>query len=96
MATSERGVEFTTRLYLEDPLARDELVDLGRRLGRPVGAWTRTKEAAFEEAGLDAESEEAALLDAMARHPILMERPVLVRGKRARVGRPPEDVLELL
>jgi arsenate reductase len=91
-----RGVAFRERRYLDDPLDREELADLRARLGRPAIEWTRTGEAAFREAGLSRESDEEALLDALASHPVLLERPVLVRGRRAVVGRPPETVLELL
>jgi len=91
-----RGVAFEERRYLEEPLTRAELEDLAARLGQPIGEWVRHKEAAFAEAGLDPSSDEAALLDAVAEHPILMERPILVSGARAKVGRPPEGVLELL
>lgn len=92
----ERGVAFRERCYLEEPLSRDELRDLAARLGRPAREWVRRKEAAFAEAGLDEEAKDGAILDAMAAHPILLERPILVRGERARVGRPPDDLLELL
>jgi len=92
----ERSTAFAVRLYLEDPLTREELVLLGKRLGKPVAEWTRKKEAAYQEVGLAAGASEGELLDAMVAHPILMERPVLVRGGRARIGRPPEAVLELL
>ena len=92
----DRGVDFEERLYLESPLDRAELEDLAARLGKPISEFVRRKEAAFADAGLDAGSDEGALLDAVAAHPILMERPILVRGERARVGRPPEDVLALL
>ncbi len=92
----ERGVSFEARLYLDEPLAREELVELGTRLGKSVGEWTRRKEDAFGEAGLSAESDADAILEAMAAHPILMERPILVRRDRAIVGRPPEDILGLL
>ncbi len=92
----ERGIAFEARLYLDEPLAREELVELGTRLGKPVGEWTRKKEAAFAEAGLSADADADAILDAMSVHPILMERPILVRGARAVVGRPPEDILGLL
>jgi len=91
-----RGVAFAERRYLEEPLDRAELEDLAARLCRPIGEWVRRKESAFADAGLDGDSDESALLDAVAAHPILMERPILVRGERARVGRPPEDVLALL
>lgn len=92
----ERGVVFQERRYLEEPLSRAELEALRERLGAPVLAWTRTGEAAFAEAGLDAGASDEALLDALASHPSLLQRPVLVRGRRAVVGRPPEKLLELL
>jgi arsenate reductase (glutaredoxin) len=90
-----RGVTFSTRLYLDEPLSRDELGDLGQRLGRSAIEFTRTGQAEFSEAGLTKSSGDEDLFAAMAARPILMERPVVVRGKRAVVGRPPEDVLAL-
>lgn len=90
----DRGVAFAERRYLDEPLSQEELAELGRRLGRPAREWLRAREAA--EAGLAGENDEEALLAAMARQPALMERPILVRGGRAVVGRPPEKVLELL
>lgn len=92
----ERGVPFDERRYLEEPLTREELEDLARRLGRPPGEWLRRREAACREAGLSEASGPGEILAAMAAHPILMERPIAVRGARAAVGRPPERVLELL
>jgi arsenate reductase len=92
----ERGAQFELRLYLEDPLTRDELGELRRRLGRPASEWVRRGEAAYAAAGLGPESGDAAVLDAIARHPELLERPILVRGDRAVVGRPPETMLELV
>jgi arsenate reductase len=92
----ERGVAFEKRLYLEDPLGQEELAELGRRLGKSPVEFTRVGQAEFAAVGLDASSPADAILGAMASAPILMERPILVRGERAKVGRPPEDVLELL
>lgn len=92
----ERGVAFRERRYLEDALTRAELDELRARLSRPASEWVRRGEDAWREAGLDATAGEAVLLDAMAAHPILIERPIAVRGRRAVVGRPPETVLELL
>jgi arsenate reductase len=91
-----RGVPFELRLYLEDPLSRAELGDLRKRMGRPCREWVRRGEDAYKEAGLGAESDDKALLDAIAAHPALLERPILVRGARAVVGRPTENLLELL
>ena len=92
----ERGVALQVRLYLEDPLAESELADLGQRLGKSVLEFTRTGQAEFADAGLGASSSPDEILAAVAATPILMERPILVRGGRAVIGRPPEDVLQLL
>lgn len=92
----ERGVSFEIREYLADPLSRAELVALGERLGLPPSGFVRTGESAFAEAGCGVESSDDEILDAMAAAPILMERPILVRGRRAAIGRPPEDVLGIL
>jgi len=92
----ERGVAFEERLYLDAPLGREELEDLAARLGKPANEWVRRGEGAFAEAGLDQSASADAILDAMAAHPILMERPILVRGQKAAIGRPPEEVLALL
>ena len=91
-----REVAFETRHYLEAPLSSAELEDLAERLGRAPLDFTRTKQAEFAEAGLSSTSSDEAVLAAMAEAPILMERPVVIRGRRAAIGRPPEDVLTLL
>ena len=49
----ERGANFELRLYLEDPLTRDELAELQRRLGRPAHEWVRRGEPAFAASGFD-------------------------------------------
>ncbi len=91
----ERDVELEVVEYLDTPLSRRELERLRDRLGRPATEWVRRKESAFAEAGLSAESSEDEILAAIASHPILLERPIAVVGERARIGRPPEQVLEL-
>jgi arsenate reductase (glutaredoxin) len=92
----ERGIQFEERRYLENPLAREELEDLQQRLGRSVREWTRMGEDAFAAAGLGDVVDEGAWFDAIVAQPILMERPIVIRGDRAVVGRPPTNVLELL
>jgi arsenate reductase (glutaredoxin) len=92
----ETGLEFAVRNYLEQPLDAGELAELGRRLDRPAIEWMRPKETAFAEAGLSKESPEAELIAAMAAEPKLMERPVVIRGGKAVLGRPPEDIKALL
>ena len=92
----ERGVAFVELRYLEEPHSRAELAALRERLARPAAEWVRSGEAAYAAAGLGATSSDAAILDAMAAHPILIERPILLRGARAVVGRPVEQILTLL
>lgn len=92
----ERGVEPEVVLYLQTPPSIDELKRLLGRLGLSAAELVRSKEGAYRDAGLGKQSSEAELLQAMAWEPKLIERPILVRGDRAVIGRPPEKVLELL
>ena len=92
----ERKVPLQIVEYLKEPPTRAELASLRKKLGLAPSEWIRKGEAEYKAAGLDAKSPEDKLLDAMAKHPILIERPIVIRGDRAVVGRPPERVLELL
>ena len=92
----ERKVPLRVVEYLKEPPTRAELATLRRKLGLAPSEWIRKSESAYKDAGLDAKSPEDKLLDAMAKYPILIERPIIVRGDRAVVGRPPECALELL
>lgn len=93
----ERGIEPEIVAYLEQPPSPVELKTLLRKLGLPARALLRTGETEYAELGLADEAlGEDALVEAMSRHPRLIERPILVAGDRAVIGRPPERVLELL
>ena len=91
----ESGVEFTVREYLADPLSRDELSELQTLLGVAPLEWTRTGEAEWAESGLNSSASHEELLDALASWPKLLQRPILISGGVARVGRPPEALREL-
>ncbi|GHF66750.1 arsenate reductase (glutaredoxin) [Seohaeicola zhoushanensis] len=92
----EKGAALRVRRYLDEPPSRAELTAAWEALGRPpVAEMMRTKDAAFKEAGLDGK-DDAALLDAMAANPALIERPLAIRDGRAVIGRPPERLLDLL
>jgi arsenate reductase len=93
---ASHGLAFSERRYLEEPLTRAELDELARRLGLSPRQWVRSGEGAWRAAGLGPASSDDEILDAMARHPILIERPIAVRGRRAVVGRPPDRILALL
>lgn len=91
------GVQPTVHLYLRDVLSAPAIKTLLQQLGfASARELVRSKEALFTELGLNANSSEQQLIDAMAAHPQLIERPIVVVGQRAKLGRPPEAVLELL
>lgn len=92
----EREVAYEERRYLEKPLTAAELAELRRRLDRPAREWVRTGEDAFKSAGLSKDAGDKELLAAMAKHPILIERPILILPTRAVVGRPTENIEALL
>ncbi len=92
----QRKVPFEIVEYLKHPLSLNELRALGQKLGLSPSQWVRKKEKEFAQAGLGPQSSDEEILAAMARYPILMERPIVVRGRKAVVGRPPERVLELV
>lgn len=92
-----RGLQPTLRLYLEQQPSVDELRDLLARLAIPARQLLRQGEALYRELQLDDPTRnEDALLAAMATHPRLIERPILVAGTRAVIGRPPERALSIL
>lgn len=93
----DAGIEPRIVEYLKTPPSRAELEDLIRRMGVPVRAVLREKGTPYAELGLDDPAlGEDRLLDAMAAHPILINRPIVVSPRGARLCRPPETVLELL
>jgi arsenate reductase len=81
--------------YLKTPPSRSELKGLFKRMGLKPAEGVRKKEKVFAELKL-AKADDEALLDAMAKHPILIERPIVVSGTKARICRPPETVKEFL
>jgi len=92
---AERGLSPTIRLYLKEPPTEEEIVALLRLLEVPAIGLVRTGEPVFRDLDL-ADGDDNALVAAMAAHPILIERPILVAGPRAVIGRPPEKILDLL
>lgn len=93
---TEAGHTPDVKLYLDAPPTRERILEVIGLLGiEPLGL-VRKKEALFGELGLTNASSDDALLDAMVAHPRLIERPVVITERGARLGRPPERVLEIL
>ncbi|AJE46347.1 arsenate reductase (glutaredoxin) [Celeribacter indicus] len=92
----EAGVEPEVVLYLETPASRAKLAEFVARSGRPAGDFLRPQEAEAKEIGLTKASDPEAILDAIAAHPRLMERPVVETEKGVALGRPPEAVRDVL
>jgi len=92
----ERGIAARVRLYLSDPPDATELVQVRDMLGVRSRYLMRRQESPYRDLDLAAVEDEARLIEAMARHPILIERPIVMAGGRAAIGRPPEAVLAIL
>lgn len=83
--------------YLKTPPSAAELKQLIAMLGIAPRALLRIREAEYKQAGLDKpDVSDAQILEAMAKYPKLIERPIVVAGKQAALGRPPEKILTIL
>jgi len=91
----DSGVEPKIMQYLKTPPSRDELVAMIRDAGIDVRSAVRKRESLYAELGL-ADASDDQLLDAMAEHPILIERPFVVTPKGTRLARPVDRVHEIL
>jgi arsenate reductase len=91
----DNGIEPEVVQYLKTPPSRAELVKMIKDAGIDVRTAVRKRESLYEELGL-AEASDDELLDAMAEHPILIERPFVVTPKGTRLARPIDAVREIL
>ena len=93
----QHGVRPTIREYLKEPPSADEIRSVVSRLRLSSARdLMRTKEAIYKELDLKSVEDEDALVQAMADNPKLIERPVLINGPRAALGRPVERILDAL
>jgi arsenate reductase len=91
----DSGIEPEVVQYLKTPPSRAELVKMIKDAGINVRTAVRKREALYDELGL-ADASDDELLDAMAEHPILIERPFVVTPKGTRLARPIDAVREIL
>ena len=92
----EKGIAPEVVLYMNEPISPTELEDIIDALDIEASDLIRKKEALFKELNLAAVQDDEQLIKAMVKHPILIERPIVVCAKQARVGRPLEQVLEII
>lgn len=93
----EQGVTPEIRLYLENPPNELELKEVIDQLGISPRELLRTGEAEYEENNLADETlSDDQIIELMADFPKLIERPIVIKDGQARIGRPPESVLEIL
>ena len=91
---NERGLEPTVVEYLRDPPDAETIARLVKKLGVEPAELIRKKE--YKALGLPDTDDRDELIRRMASHPEIIERPIVVSGRQARLGRPPENVLEIL
>jgi len=93
----KNGIDPTQCLYLQDTPDAETLKAVLKALGIPARELLRTGESVYTDLNLGDENlSEDELIDAMICSPILIERPIVVYGDRAIIGRPPENVLTLI
>lgn len=90
----EHGIAFEYREYKQDPLSKAELEDVLKKLGVGPRDVLRTRDA--NKLGLRGDETDAALIELMAEHPTLLQRPIGIVGDKAALGRPPSALLELV
>ena len=92
----ERGIETRIVEYITTPLTGEQITDILTKLGMEAHGLLRTKEDAYQQCRLSKDSTHEEIVDAICAHPILMARPIVIVAERAAIGRPPENILEIL
>ena len=82
--------------YLQTPPSKEELIQIIKMLGITPRDLLRTTEQAYIDAKLDDSVTNDLIIDAICKFPILLQRPIVISGKRAIIGRPPSRVLEII
>ena len=94
---NSHDIQPTVIEYLKSPINHDDLSSLLEKLGFTTAhQLIRNKESIYKELGLNKASDESILRDAMIANPKLIERPIVVNGDKAALGRPPEAILDII
>lgn len=90
------GKDFEVVKYLDEPLSKEKLEEILKLLNISPLDLVRKNEAAWKENYKGKNLTNTAILEAMVSHPKLIERPIVVNGKKAVIGRPPESIMDIL
>ena len=93
---NDKNIEFETVYYLDNPPTKDELKEVLKMLGIKAETLVRKNEPIFKEKFKGQQLSEAALIKAMVDHPKLIERPIIINNGKAVVGRPAENILDII
>lgn len=92
----DKGLDFEIVEYMKEPLTQEEMEDLLDKLDMNASELLRKNEKIWKEDYKDKDMADEEILLLMIEHPKLMERPILEKGDKAVVGRPPEKILEIV
>ena len=93
----QKGLPYKIIKYIDSPLSVSELKELGEKLGLRPKDFIRKGEQDFKQLNLLSKlDDDYALFNAISKFPKLMERPIVVHGNKACIGRPPEKILEII
>lgn len=92
----DQGIEPEIRLYVKEPPTQKELTELIKKLGIKAEELVRKKEKLYKEEYADKKLNQREWVKVLSQNPILIERPILIKGNKAVVGRPADRVLELV
>lgn len=92
----EKGLAFETVKYLDETLTKSELISIIEKLNIKPIELVRTKETVWKENFKDKELSDDEVITIMLKNPILIERPIIINGDKAVIGRPTEKILEII
>jgi len=92
----EQGIESEVVKYLDTPPSRQELIEILDMLGLSAKGLMRSKETLYKELGINEINDEDMLISLMVANPKLIERPIVVKDGKAAIGRPIENIIELI
>ena len=92
----DNGFEPNIIEYLKNPPNVNELKEICKILNLPAADIIRTNEKEFKQSNISVDDTDDVIINEIVRNPKLLERPIVIRGKKGIIGRPPENVLKLL